>query len=159
LPLGTVLPPVSVTREGDRKKRVTLALSLGAFDRVADPEAVFADARGWSRYVGVVDNDTDAVAARVDEHGLEGDFDLGDRDKWLALSDLHRATDTPRHVFVGVTDDELAARNTGWEFVPVAEAAEKAGWALEDERDGGAGLLAGVRRRLPDSFRRPFGGR
>ena len=151
---------MSVTRDGDPSKRVTLAFELAAFERFGDPEAVIADAREWSRYVGLVANDTDAVAAYVREHGLEQDFDLGGRDKWLALSDLREATDTPRHVFVGCTEDgERAAAHTGWEFVPVAEAAERAGWTLEAETDRGSGFLARLGGRLPEALRRPFGGR
>lgn len=139
---------------------MTLAFELAAFERFADPEAVVADARTWSRYVGLVANDADAVASCLREHGLESDFDLGDRDKWLALSDLHEATDTPRHVFVGQTEDgERAAVHTGWEFVPVAEAAAKAGWTLEPETDDTTGVLARLRGRLPEALRRPFGGR
>lgn len=150
---------MSVTREGDPGKRVTLAFELEAFERFVDPEAVVADAREWSRYVGLVANDADAVASCVREHGIEQDFDLGDRDKWLALSDLREATDTPRHVFVGRTEDgERAAAQTGWEFVPVAEAADRAAWTLEEETDGGAGVLARLRGRLAEALR-SFGGR
>jgi hypothetical protein len=111
--------------------------------------------------VGLVANDTDAVAAFVREHGLRQDFELGDRDKWLALSDLYEATDTPRHVFVGLTEeDERAAAFTGWEFVPVAEAAEKAGWTLEEPpADGPRSFPSRLRDRLPDDLPWPLGGR
>lgn len=127
---------------------MTLAFELGAFRRFADPDRVLADAGEWSRYVGLVGNDTDAVASYVREHDLRQDFELGDRDKWLALADLRAATDTDRHVFVGTSaDDRRAAEHTGWEFLPVAEAAEKAGWGLE-ERTEQAGVLDRLRDRL-----------
>jgi hypothetical protein len=152
---------MSVTREGDPGKRTTLAFELAAFERFARPAAVIEDAGEWSRYVGLVANDTDAVAAFVREHGLRQDFELGDRDKWLALSDLYEATDTPRHVFVGLTEeDERAAAFTGWEFVPVAEAAEKAGWTLEEPpADGPRSFPSRLRDRLPDDLPWPLGGR
>ena len=133
---------MSTTTDGDPGKEVTLAFSRAALERLADPAAVFADARGWSRYVGLLDNDPASLAEIADEPGLRQDNELGDRDKWLALADVREATagDTPRHVFVGVTeDDRLAAGRTGWEFVPVTVAAEKAGWALEDETGSGTG--------------------
>ena len=121
---------------------------------------MFAEAREWSRYVGLISNDTKAVASYVRKHDLRQDFDLGDRDKWLALSDIHETTDTPRHVFVGVSeDDERAATFTGWEFVPLEEAAEKAVWTLEEPTDRGSGLLSRLRGRLPEGLRRSLGGR
>ena len=149
---------MSVTSEGDRDRRVTLAFELAAIERFTHPAAVIEDAGEWSRYVGLIANDTDAVAAFVREHGLRQDFDLGSRDKWLALSDLHEATDTPRHVFVGLTgEDERAAAFTGWEFVPVAEAAEKADWTLEEPNaDGPGSLVTLLRDRLPDDLPWPL---
>lgn len=123
---------MSVTTEGDPDKEMTLAFSLPAIDQFADPKGVFDDARTWSRYVGVVDNYTDDVEAYLREHDLHQDFELGDRDKWLALQDLHEATDTDRNVFVGTTeDDRRAGEFTGWEYQTVHEVAEKAGWRLD----------------------------
>ena len=43
---------------------MTLVFTLAAIERFADPAAVFEEAREWSRHVGIVDNDTDAVDAR-----------------------------------------------------------------------------------------------
>ncbi|MFW5938156.1 MAG: DUF7124 domain-containing protein [Halanaeroarchaeum sp.] len=123
---------MSVTTEGDPDKGMTLAFSLSAIDRFADPTTVFEDARTWSRYVGIVDNYIDEIETYVREHDLQQDFDLGDRDKWLALQDLHEATGTDRHVFVGTTeDDRRAAEFTGWEFLTPNDVAEKAGWRLD----------------------------
>lgn len=129
---------------------MTLAFSLSAVRRLADPAAAFDDATAWSRYVGVVDNDADAVAAFVEENGLRQDYDVGDRDKWLAMEEVGQATDTPRHVYVGETvEDRRVATHLGWEFRDVADAAEKAGWELADERSDGAGLLGSLAERLP----------
>ncbi|WP_276254305.1 DUF7124 domain-containing protein [Halomontanus rarus] len=124
---------------------MTLAFELSALDRLADPAEVFADARQWSRYVGIISNDTDAVESYVREHDLEPDFDLGGRDKWLASSEIRQETGTERHVFVGAgTEDRRIAEHTGWEFVPITDAAEKAGWTLESERTK-QGLLERLR--------------
>lgn len=123
---------MSVRREGAPDKDMTLGFALSAIDRFADPTGVFEDARTWCRYVGIVDNHTDAVGTYVREHDLQQDFELGDRDKWLALEELHEATDTDRHVFVGTTeDDRRAAEFTGWEYQTVHDVAEKAGWRLD----------------------------
>ncbi len=151
---------MSVTTEGEGTRGMTLAFGLSAFERLAEPNEVIDDAREWSRYVGVIANDTDAVASFVEEHDLRQDFDLGDRDKWLALEGIREGTDTDRHVFVGLTeDDRLAAEGTGWEFVPLHEAAEKAGWTLAEERKREPGLVERVRTRLRATTLWPGGGR
>ena len=124
---------MSVVTGGGGRGEVTLAFSLSAVERLADPAAAFADAGEWSRYVGVVDDDREAVAAVVDEHALRQDFEVGDRDKWLALEEVGLATDTPRHVYVGAgVEDRRVATHLGWEFRHVTDAAEKAGWELAD---------------------------
>ncbi|MFT4964630.1 MAG: hypothetical protein ACI9PP_001913, partial [Halobacteriales archaeon] len=94
---------MSVTTDGDPDKEMTLGFALSAIDQFPDPNSVFDDARTWCRYVGIVDNHLDDVEAYVRKHDLQQDFELGDRDKWLALQDLNEATDTDRHVFVGTT--------------------------------------------------------
>jgi hypothetical protein len=137
---------------------MTLAFALSAIERFADPTQVFADARTWSRYVGVIANDTEAVAAFVAEHDLQQDFDLGDRDKWLALAEIREATATDRHVFVGTTEDDRgAAETTGWEFITVHEAGEKAGWAYDAGTEPSPGVLGALRERLPSDVPWPFG--
>lgn len=116
---------------GHRHASMTLAFAFEAFQELAEPATVFAEARGWARYVAVVGNDAAAVEAYLAEHDVEQDVALGDEDKWLALQGIHEATDTERHVFVGQTaDDRRAAEQTGWEYVPLEEAADKAEWEL-----------------------------
>jgi len=116
---------------------LTLAFSLSAARRLADPPAVFADAGEWSQYLGVVGNDHRAVATFVADHDLRQDFELGERDKWLALEEIRAQTPTPRHVLVGTdVDDRRAADHLGWEFLAVPEAARKADWDLDDGADG-----------------------
>lgn len=138
------------TTVGDDRESLTLAFSLAALDRFADPAAVFDDAREWSRHIGIIANDTDAVETFIREHDLWVDFDPGDRDKWLALAEIREATATGRHVFVGRTDDDRrAATNTGWEFVSVSEAARKAEWTLEDDSTRTRGFLGRGLDRFP----------
>jgi len=145
-------------READGRE-MTLAFALSAIERFEEPRRVFEDAREWSRYVGVVANDTDAVAGFVDEHGLEQDFRLGDRDKWLAMERIRAATDTDRHVYVGTTaDDRRLADHLGWEFLDPGEVAAKAGWPLESgevsprsgDREGSPGADESLLDRLRD---------
>ena len=130
---------------------VTLVFALSAARSLADPAAAFADARRWSRHVGIVANEADAVAAFAREHGITNDYALRSWDKWGTLADVREESDAPRRVFVGTTRaDERVATEVGYEFLPVDEAAEKAGWKLsepggsETGRDGS--LLGRLRR-------------
>lgn len=143
----------------DRRGELTLAISLEAARAYVRPDAVVADARRWSRYVGIVDNDTAAVRSFTREHGIDDDFQLGDRDVWRAMADVHAAADTPRHVFIGAgPEDRRIADTIGWEYLTAREAAEKAGWRLATENDTGAshsgirGLAARIRRVIADRF-------
>jgi hypothetical protein len=135
----------------DRSGEMTLVFTLAAIEAFADPASVFAEARQWSRYVGVVDNDADAVAAFSEEHGVEPDFDTGDADKWLAMEEIRKTTATPRHVFVGTSvEDRRIADHLGWEYRTVEGVAEKADWTLaRDEGSDGP---------LDRLFDRVFGG-
>jgi len=125
--------------DGGRSGEMTLVFTRPALERFADPAAVSREARQWSRYLGVVDNDADAVAAFCDEHGLEPDFDTGDADKWLAMEEIGKATETPRHVFVGTSmEDRRIADHLGWEYRTVEGVAERADWTLaKDETPDG----------------------
>lgn len=131
---------------------MTLAFELAAVEQFAHPNEVVADAREWSQYVGVVSNDADAVTSYVQKHDLQQDFDLRDRDKWLALAEIRDGTDTDRYVFVGSgPEDRRVAEQVGWEFVSVDEAAEKAGWTLGVQTKGAAGILDRLRTYFLDS--------
>lgn len=135
-------------RDGDGE--MTLVFELAAVREFADPSRVFADAREWSRYVGVVGNDRAAVAAFVDAHDLRQDLEVGDRDTWLAMAAIREATDTERHVFVGTTaDDRRLADHLGWEFRSPGDVAAAAGWEREsgDVGAGSARFLAWLRQR------------
>ncbi|ELZ53430.1 MULTISPECIES: DUF7124 domain-containing protein [Halorubrum] len=151
---------IDATTPGDGD--VTLVFSLGAARSLADPAAAFADAREWSRHVGIIANEADEVAAFARAHGIDNDYALTSWDKWGTLADVREESAAPRRVFVGTTRaDERVATETGYEFLPVDEAAEKAGWELSepgkgagDGRGGDAGRLARLRRRVGDLISR-----
>lgn len=119
---------------------MTLAFELAALQALADPNAVFNDARGWTKYVGVVsEKPTYVVTNFTRKHRVRQDFFSGPRGVRESLENVKRQFDTDRHVFVGTTDEDRAlAEETGWEYLPLADAAEAAGWTLGDadeERD------------------------
>ena len=118
---------------------MTLAFELSALKRLADPNEVFADARGWSRYVGVVsDEPTYVVTNFTRKQRIRQDFFSGPKGKGESLASVKHQFDTDRHVFVGVDEaDEALAGEHGWEYLPVGSAAEAAGWELvPDEPEG-----------------------
>ena len=118
---------------------MTLAFELSALKRLADPNAVFQDARQWSRYVGVIsDEPTYVVTNFTRKRRIRQDFFSGPKGKGESLRSVKDQFDTDRHVFVGTTDDDRAlADEYGWEYLAVEDAAEAAEWALADEDDGG----------------------
>ena len=150
---------IDVTEPGDGE--VTLVFSLGAARSLADPAAAFADARRWSRHVGIVANEADAVAEFTRSHGIDNDYALTNWDKWGTLADVRDESDAPRRVFVGTTRaDERVATDAGYEFRSVGDAAEKAGWALSEpgagsgDADGTGGLLSRLRRAFRNALSR-----
>ena len=133
---------IDATDPGDGD--VTLVFSLGAARSLADPAAAFADARRWSRHVGIVANEADRVAAFARDHGIDNDYELANWDKWGTLADVRDESAAPRCVFVGTTRaDERVATETDYEFLRVDEAAAKAGWDLS-EPGGEAGATDGT---------------
>ena len=149
---------IDATEPGDGD--VTLVFSLGAARSLADPAAAFADARRWSRHVGVVANEAEQVAAFARKHGVDNDYALTNWDKWGTLADVREESAAPRYVFVGTTRaDERVATETGYEFLRVDEAAEKAGWELSEpgatgSDEGGGGRFAQLRRAVRDALSR-----
>ena len=145
--------------EGDPSGEMTLAFELDAIRRFEDPAAVFADAREWCRSVGVVANDTDAVASFVAEHDLSQDFDLGDHDVWLAMEHVRQSNPAPRHVFVGTTaEDRRIADATGWEFRRPSDVADAAGWSLASTEATADGLIDRIADWFSSFFGRHFDG-
>jgi len=119
---------------------MTLAFSLAALERLADPEHAFADARQWSTHVGVVSDRPQHVAMKFTrDHELPKHFlPRPGGEKLATLEDVRSVSSeyetTERYVFVGTSDDdrEIAA-GAGWEYVPLEEAAAAAGWDLGAE--------------------------
>ncbi|MFP8890003.1 hypothetical protein ACLI4U_09540 [Natrialbaceae archaeon A-CW2] len=118
---------------------MTLAFELEALKALASPEAVFDDARGWSKYVGVVSEEpTYVVTNFTRKNRVRQDFFSGPRGKAESLESVKGQFDTERHVFVGVDeDDEALADEVDWEFLHVEDAAEAAEWTLTEESSAG----------------------
>ncbi|WP_440988950.1 DUF7124 domain-containing protein [Haloarchaeobius baliensis] len=116
---------------------MTLALELSALERLANPEAVFDDARRWSKYVGVVsDKPTYVVTNFTRKNRIRQDFFSGPRGKGESLESVGEQFDTDRHVFVGTTDEDAdLAEEVGWEYLPIEDAADAAGWEMAEPED------------------------
>ena len=133
---------------------LTLAFSLGAIERLEAPNAVFEDAERWSRSIGIIDEDTERIAQLVAEYDLRQDYNLESRDRWFVLEEWCETASTPRHVYVGASNQDMRVSTLFcWEYVHVTEAAKKAGWTIAETRsDPGSGrlarLLASVRELL-----------
>lgn len=114
---------------------MTLAFELEALQSLADPGAVVTDARQWTEYVGVVsDKPTYVVTNFTRKHRVRQDFFSGPRGVAESLENVAKQFETPRHVFIGTTDDDRAvAEETDWEYLPLTEAAEAAEWELAEE--------------------------
>jgi len=111
---------------------MTLAFELSALQALADPEAVFDDARRWAKYVGVVsDEPTYVVTNFTRKNRVRQDFFSGPRGREESLESVHEQFDTDRHVFVGTdADDAELADRVDWEYLPVEDAADAAEWTL-----------------------------
>ena len=111
---------------------MTLAFELDAMKTLADPNAVFNNARQWTEYVGVVsEKPTYVVTNFTRKHRVRQDFFSGPRGVKESLENIKEQFDTDRHVFVGVAEDDKAvATATDWEFLHVEDAADAAGWTL-----------------------------
>ncbi len=125
--------------DGGGSTDMTLAFELEALKELADPEAVFSDARSWSEYVGVIsEKPTYVVTNFTRKNRIRQDFFSGPRGRAESLENVQSQFQTERHVFIGLTDeDEALAESVGWEYLPLEQAAEAAGWTLaeEDEPD------------------------
>jgi hypothetical protein len=114
---------------------MTLAFELTALQALASPGEVFADARRWTEYVGVVsEKPTYVVTNFTRKRRIRQDFFSGPKGKAESLESVKRQFDTDRHVFVGTSDeDEALAREVTWEYLAVEDAAEAAGWPLAED--------------------------
>jgi hypothetical protein len=119
----------------DASGDMTLAFDLAALQELAEPDRVFTDARQWTEYVGVVsEKPTYVVTNFTRKHRIRQDFFSGPRGREESLESVKDQFDTERHVFVGTkeADRELAER-VDWEYLPVENAAESAGWELASD--------------------------
>ena len=113
---------------------MTLAFELEALSRLSDPQATFEDARNWTRYVGVVsDEPTYVVTNFTRKHRIRQDFFSGPRGKRESLERVGEQFDTERHVLVGTSEaDGELAEAIDWEYLAIEDAAEAAGWSLDE---------------------------
>ena len=118
--------------QGAGSTDMTLAFELEALKRLKRPDEVFGDARSWSEYVGVVsDKPTYVVTNFTRKNRVRQDFFSGPRGREESLDSVHEQFDTDRHVFVGTdADDADLADRVDWEYLPVADAADAAGWEM-----------------------------
>jgi hypothetical protein len=114
---------------------MTLAFELEALEALADPEAVFTDARQWTSYVGVISAEpTYVVTNFTRKHRIRQDFFSGPRSREESLVNIRTQFDSKRYVLVGTSEDDRAlADETNWEYVDVETAADAADWQLETQ--------------------------
>ena len=119
---------------------MTLAFELEALKELANPEAVFTDARQWTEYIGIVsDEPTYVVTNFTRKNRIRQDFFSGPQGKAESLRNVRNQFDSDRHVFISVSDaDRTLAEEEGWEYLPLEEAADAAGWELLTD-DGAEG--------------------
>ena len=112
---------------------LTLAVSLGALDRLARPAHALEDATTWTSHVGIVSSEPSYIERRrVREAGYHQEFLSGPRSIAEALSAVRGHFETERYVLVG-TDETAGVVGTvpDWAYQSVTEAARAAGWQLE----------------------------
>ncbi|QZX98376.1 DUF7124 domain-containing protein [Halobaculum rubrum] len=139
--------PEATGPHGETKSDMTMALSYRAVRSLSSLHAALADAETWTDYVGIVgDVDAHVINKYQRDNRLDLDFFNGtgtgpsERLEEVGPTSMFYAD---RMVLVGVESagERVWAERAGWEFVPLAEAAEASGWALdgsEDERSESA---------------------
>lgn len=118
---------------------MTLAFTLEALQALASPQGAITNAREWTEYIGVVSEEpTYVVTNYTREHRIRQDFFSGPRGVEESLESVKSQFQTDRHVLIGTTDDDAAiAETTDWEYLPLEEAAESAGWTLGEASEAG----------------------
>lgn len=113
---------------------LTLALSLAALRRLADPAAAVADARRWSAAVCLVtDEPVYALTKFVRDHDIEQDYYPAPEPAAESLAEIRGHFRTDRYVFVGTDAEVASVPDERWERKTVAAAAGDAGWELADD--------------------------
>jgi hypothetical protein len=119
---------------------MTLAFELSALKSLSNPSTAFADARQWTRYVGVVtDEPTYVLTNYTRKRRIRQDFFSGPRGKQGTLESVKEQFESDRYVLVGTGEaDADIADAAGWEYLPIEDAAEAAEWAMgpEEPADG-----------------------
>jgi len=119
---------------------MTLAFELSALKSLSNPSTAFADARQWTRYVGVVtDEPTYVLTNYTRKRRIRQDFFSGPRGKQGTLESVKEQFESDRYVLVGTGEaDAEIADAAGWEYLPIEDAAEAAEWAMgpEEPADG-----------------------
>lgn len=141
----------------ERSTDLTLAFTLEALQALADPRAAIEDAREWSQYVGAVSAGPNAALSYARERRVRLDFFSGTRPPAETLYAVQSNYETERHVLVGLPDQRALAADRGWTFQPIAEAAERAGWALDADVESADDGPAGSIGRLVDRLRSVVG--
>jgi hypothetical protein len=129
--------PMAEGPHGGGVDDMTMALTYNAVTELVEPQLVVVSAREWADWVGIVGDVSAPVITKFQrEHGIDADFfngtgtgpaerlaDIGETSMFYA----------ERLAVVGTPEDEWIAEESGWEFVPLETAAEKADWDLEEE--------------------------
>ena len=123
---------VSGGPHGSDADEMTLALTYEAAKALADPSAAFADATRWADWIGIVG---DVPAHTLNKFQRDNHVDL-DFFNGAGLEAAERLADVDersmfyaeRLVLVGREGQRALAERAGWEFIPLSDAAEKAGW-------------------------------
>ena len=121
----------------DGTTSITVAFSLSAMERLADPAGVIEGARRWSDNIGIVSHRSHAVVTDfVYEYQLTPDFTSGPRTLTEALDGSKKMLPVDRNIFIGTTEEhESIADKEEWEYLPIDHAAGEAGWELSDGGD------------------------
>lgn len=114
----------------DRSSDMTLAFTLAALERLAEPQAALEDARTWSQYVGAVAPTPNGALTFTRDRRIRLDFFSGTRPPAEALHAATTNYHTERYVLVALEGQEDMPPTPNWEFQTVESAAERAGWAL-----------------------------
>jgi len=123
---------------GEDADDMTMALTYRAAMRLTHPASAFADAEQWADWIGIVGRvDTPVINRFQRQNGVDADFFSGTGTgpgERLAEVGPRSMFYAKRMVVVGIQgEDERIAAEADWEFVPLSEAAEKAGWELNEE--------------------------